>query len=334
MVWGLRRKTKRTGGSFALALIACVCLGAPLAVAKESRNCTARERAAADKLLTLSKANQAQFLKRHLPWGGPEPTAATETVLVHRDYVIAYDRELRVPIWTAHRLGKRGLSRSERVNCFRPDPRLSEPGVSTPTDYKEPLFDQGHLTPNSDMSRALMPVINSFIMSNMTPQYCHFNRGVWQIFESIVRLWVKEHNTIYVITGSVFDRNSDGKRDANSAVPRMKSNNNKTRVAVPSHQYKIIARQDKDGTFHSLAVLVRNDKTDLDGDAAIEYLSKNVRSISEIELRTGLRFFPKFERDAAVMKNARIEFWAYKGKPARTLVNASCRKTTDLPEPI
>lgn len=314
-----------------LALLAFTAFAFTSANAKESRNCSKREREAANKLLTISKANQDQFQKRHLPWGRPSPQAATEQLLVHRDYVIAYDRGLRVPMWTAHRLDKKGLSKSERVNCFRADPRLSEQEASTPTDYKEPIYDQGHLSPNSDLSRGLYPVVNSFIMSNMTPQYCHFNRGVWQILESIVRLWAIEKGTVYVITGSVFDHDGDGRTDSNPGSKRMKSKNEMTRVAVPSHQYKIIAHQTKDGAVQILAVLLPNNKTDLDGDKAIEYISRNVRSIAEIESLTGLTFFPQITSSAAVSKKVRTEMWGYKGKPSHSLVNASCRKTTNLP---
>jgi DNA/RNA endonuclease G (NUC1) len=86
----------------------------------QARNCTADEKAAADKQLWLNNT----------------------------DKLIAYSGELRVPIWTAHRLQGKVLGKVERVNCFRQDPRLKATAASSPSDYKEPIFDQGHLTPN------------------------------------------------------------------------------------------------------------------------------------------------------------------------------------------
>lgn len=182
------------------------------------------------------------------------------------------------------------------------------------------------------MSRSLYPVVNSFILSNMTPQYCQFNRGVWQIFESLVRLWVAERKTVYLITGSVFDWDGDGRRDDIATAKRMKSNNGKARVAVPSHFYKILIHKNSDGAIESLTVMMPNDQTDLNGDEAIRYIEKNIRSIGEITAVTGLNFLPKIAAEdpttaAALGKTRATSLWSFTGTPARSLVNADCRKT-------
>ncbi len=137
----------------------------------QSRDCTPEEKAAADKQLRLNKRVQQLSIEKHLPWGIPTATIPVdnEDLLVHRDYVINYDRDLLVPIWTSHRLDAKGLGNIKRVDCFRGDPRIKPPYASLPSDYAEPIFDQGHLSPSGDMSRALNPVINSFVMSNMAP---------------------------------------------------------------------------------------------------------------------------------------------------------------------
>lgn len=303
----------------------------------QSRNCTAEEKAAADKQLRLSKKDQQLSIEKHLPWGIPTATVPVdnEDLLVHRDYVIDYDRDLLVPVWTAHRLDAKELGKIDRVDCFRRDPRINALYASLPSDYAEPIFDQGHLSPNGDMSRALNPVINSFIMSNMAPQYCQFNRGVWQILESLVRLWVKDKDrgTIYVITGSVFDRDNDGKRDPDASAKRMKSNNGKIRVAVPSHFYKILIHQKADGNVETISFLLPHDQTDLDGDAAFQYLEKHIHSIEEIEAVAGLKFFPKAaqdrpERVAATEKARAANLWPFTGKRPSSLANSPQCKAT------
>ena len=298
--------------------------------AAKSRDCTKREKAAANKLLKLSASNQKLFLERHLPWGAPQTTSTTESILVHRDYVIAHDNELRIPIWTAHRLDAKGLGKSGRVDCFRQDPRIGTQEASIPADYVEPVYDQGHLSPNGDMTRALYPVINSFVMSNMAPQFCQFNRGTWQIFESILRLWVQERKTIYVISGSILDRDGDGKRDPNSAAKRMRSDNKKERVAIPSHFYKIVLHQDKQGAVEAIAVLLQHEqiRSDVKGDDAVKYLTDSIVSIAEIEKVTGMTFFPRMTGQGAAIKQARAtKLWPYKGKPSNSLVFDTCRKT-------
>src|SRR5262249_23968662 len=154
-----------------------------------------------------------------------------------------YDANLRDPLWVAYRLDANRIGVAPRIDCFRTDPRLVPDQAATPADYDEPIFDQGHLASNADITGSLKAVLNSFLMSNMTPQYCQFNEGVWEITENLVRLWAKERGPLYVITGSVFDRNGDGRRDADGAALRMRSKNGSARIAIPSAFYKILARQ-------------------------------------------------------------------------------------------
>ena len=311
------------------ALFAALVLTACPAVAA-SRNCTAEEKAEADKKLWLNKRDTTAAIKRHLPWGMPEPAASDGSiqVLAQRDYVIGYDLDLRVPLWTAHRLNAKGLGKSDRVNCFRRDPRIDAPAASLPGDYKEPVFDQGHLTSNGDMSTGLVPVINSFVMSNMAPQFCQFNRGVWQILEALIRVWVKDKGSLYVVTGSVFDHDGNGTRDANSDVPRMKSSNGKKRVAVPSHFFKIVIHQKDDGAVDALAFLMPHDQTDIAASEAIQYLEGNLKSIEDIEAVAGVRLFPEV---AGRYPPKASGVWAFDSAVPRSLVDDRCRATADLP---
>lgn len=224
-------------------------------------------------------------------------------------------------------MNAKGLGKNERVDCFRRDPRVNAPAASLPSDYKEPAFDQGHLTPNGDMSTGLVPVINSFVMSNMAPRFCQFNRGVRQILESLIRIWVKDKGPLYVVTGSVLDHDGDGRPDASDDVPRMKSSNGKERVALSSHFYKMVHQQE-DGTVDALAFLMPHDMTDVAGDEAVQYLKRHLKSIEDIEAVAGVKLFPavagKYPPKAAGL-------WTFNGNVPRSLVDDRCRATADLP---
>lgn len=292
--------------------------------ARAAGNCTPEQKAEADKQLWLNKRDAKQALNFHLPWGVPQSgqTADGERLLVQRDYVINYSDQLLVPLWTAHRIDADELDKVKRIDCFRRDPRVPAPFASLRTDYDEPVFDQGHLTPNGDMSRSLMSVLNSFVLTNMAPQHCFFNRGVWQIFESLVRLWIKDRPIVYVITGSVFDHDGDGKRDEDTAAVRMVSRNGKARVAVPSHFYKILIHQTSDGQVDAVAALLPNNQTDLDGDDAIKYIEKHLVSIQDIQALTGVTFFP--EVPSALPPRASA-LWLTEGSIPHSLAS-NCRK--------
>jgi DNA/RNA endonuclease G (NUC1) len=104
--------------------------------------------------------------------------------------------------------------------------------------YDEPIFDQGHMANDADMKDDLTEQIKTYIMSNMSAQYCRFNRGVWLSLEDLGRAWAKEYGGIYFTSGAIFDFNARDARDKDNVTARMGSRNQKARVAIPSDYYK------------------------------------------------------------------------------------------------
>jgi endonuclease G len=296
------------------------------ATAATAANCSAAERHEADRWLWLNQRDRNASLEQNLPWGAPAPVGpvSNERELVQRDYVIGYDADLRVPLWTAERVTGADLGKVGRSDCFRKDVRLKSADASTPSDYSEPIFDQGHVTPSADMTMSKLAVHNSFIMSNMTPQFCQFNRGVWQILEEIARRWAVQYGIIYVTSGSIFDRDGNGVRDPDDAALRMTSNNGRSRVAIPSAFYKVIAAKDADGTVETVSILLPNDQTDLDGAEAIAYLGQHVTSLARIEQLGGIDLFPK--APSSLVEHSAL--WPFAGDPPRSLAQgAQCTAT-------
>jgi endonuclease G, mitochondrial len=311
------------------AIASCLALGAffqtQSAAFAATANCTTAEKTQADKQLWLNTRDKKAAIDEHLPWGVPtEPTSAGhERLVVQRDYVIDYDADLRIPIWVGYRLDSNRLGKSKRIDCFRSDPRLNADDASKLSDYDEPIFDQGHLANNADMTSSKIAVINSFVLSNMTPQYCQFNEGVFQMLENIVRLWAKASGTVYVITGSILDRNGDRRRDADSAALRMRSKNGNERVAIPTAFFKVIVRPREDGKLDTITLILPNDQTDLDGQQAIAHIGRQVSTISKVERMTGLKLLPGF---SGRITQART-LWPFTGSAGHSLVQARCRST-------
>ncbi|MEA3017248.1 MAG: endonuclease mitochondrial [Sphingomonadales bacterium] len=281
-------------------------------------NCTAAERAVADAQLTLSTADQAASIATHLPWGVPTAGSPTtnERLLVQRDYVIRYDSDLRVPLWTAERVDSARLGAVQREDCFRRDPRLPAADASAPSDYDEPIYDQGHMAPFANQSTSAVAGHNSFIMSNMAPQTCQFNRGIWQILEGITRLWAAENGTVFVFSGSVFDRDANSRRDPDSAAQRMAARNGTSRVAIPSHFYKVIALRRASGPVETLSIMMPHDTANPDGPAALRYLQAHVTTIAAIERVAGIDLFP----GTAGIREA-TTVWPFRGTQPRSLCN-------------
>lgn len=243
-----------------------------------------------DALLHLDAAQQAAANARHLPWGVPVAMtpATAEHLLVQSDYILDYD-DLRLPLWVAYRLTAADLvARRPRTECFRSDPRLPDPAASFCSDYDEPVFDRGHL-PNADMTRSEAAMINTYLFSNMAPQYGNFNRIIWSRLENLVRDWARVRGTIYVISGAVFDRDGDGMRDPDDAAEFVTP---LQRVAIPSAFYKILLAPTQSGEIDSLALLLAHDNRKHTGAEGKHYLQTCLTSIAHLEELTGIDFSP------------------------------------------
>lgn len=317
-----QRRTAPKGWAFLIVLALCC---APQ-IAHAADRCNATDRATADRQLWLNARDRAHAIETHLLWGLPEPADAQEQrILTQRNYVIGYDDELRIPIWTGNFVDAGRLGRVGRIDCFRKDPRIGQEEASYPADYDEPLFDQGHMVPNGDMSMTKNAVLNSFIMSNMTPQYCQFNRGVWQILETLVRHWAETQGDLYVINGAILDRDENEVRDADEDAERMESRSGRTQVAVATAFYKILVLPSDEGV-ETLSILLPHDQTDLDGQDAIDYLAAHIRSVGVIERQAGFRF----QQTNADLRERR-SLWPIEGAGFRSLVDNRCRATLITP---
>jgi endonuclease G len=292
----------------ASALLLVLSTNSALAI---SRNCTASEKETANQqLLVIQNSSDLResIIARHLPFGAHQSTVANDNaqLLFQNGYVMSHDPDLRTAIWSSYRLEAsdiQGASGQDRVNCFRRDPRLTKSIAATPADYNEPVYDQGHMANDPDMKDDLIEQINTYVMSNMSPQHCRFNRGIWLSLEHLTRIWANEgaYDNILVTSGAIFDRDANGVRDLDSDALMMESRSNKKRVAVPTHYFKIILRQDESG-WKSISFLLDHDNDD-DGTSWNEVkpdVMTTIQSISDIEVMSGLRIHPALDRSELV----------------------------------
>lgn len=268
-----------------------------------------RKRESYNLLLNLSSREQREVEKLHAPFGLPSLTDQSESVLHQDDYIIGYDEDLKVPLWVSYRLtAEDAKDRRARLNCFRSDPRLSETESAICEDYKHSGFDRGHMVPNADMRRSEAAMINTYMFTNMCPQFPRFNQDIWAWLEGFVRDWAEEKGAIYIITGAVFDRDGDGQRDADFEANHTKET---TDVAVPTHFYKIILNVHQNGFIEALTVLLPHSEDSPPKEEAVEFLESHIVSIDDIEDVTGINFFEKLEdnKERAVERFLGLGLW-------------------------
>eukprot|EP00794_Sanderia_malayensis_P009672 gene9672-10658_t len=259
------------------------------------------------KNLNLSTEELRASLQRHFPWGLPKGGAGKGgCILTQKHYVIGYSSYLHIPLWVGYHLTAKQLRVNiPRKNCFRRDIRLTSQNASLCIDYSRSGFDRGHMAPNGDFNFERSAEQDTNILSNIAPQHRYFNRypGIWFRSEDLFRRWALEYNSVYVISGSIFDSDGDGLRDKDGDAKRWLKDI-KNSVAIPTHFYKIIVRcisnitseykfRNCKGTLESLSfVFPHNMEKDCKLHAWQTRMLEYTASIRDIERLTGQNLFP------------------------------------------
>lgn len=243
------------------------------------------------------------------------PNGPKEDVLISRhQYALAWNPGRHNLSWAAWRLRADDRGDTARQKSFSPDPDLVKYLASTglghavgADDYRGSCFDRGHQVPSADRTASVPDNRATFVMSNILPQSAYLNRKVWEPLEEYERSLVAgSDHEIFIWTGPIYASSPGfiGPKDD---------------IAVPSANFKIIARRSKmvqrhDGSNADLvtAVIMPNltskgtdpfvdhDQACLDSRAIEEdppkdpILSYDWRkfevSLSEIEQSSGLDF--------------------------------------------
>jgi len=147
-------------------------------------------------------------------------------IITHLGYTLSFNSSYGIADWVAYELtAEETVPLVKRNNHFVPDPLLTSCPISN-SDYKNSGYDRGHLAPAADMEYSYQTMVESFYLSNMSPQNPSFNRGIWSKLEKQVRQWAIDDKTIYIVTGTILTK----------GLPTIGYN----RITVPMYFYKVI----------------------------------------------------------------------------------------------
>ncbi len=227
------------------------------------------------------------------------PVPATEMVR-HTYFTLSYNEKYEEANWVYYTLTDSMVmnGREERSNQFKVDP-LVPTGSAKSSDYTKSGYDRGHLCPAGDMGFDPKAMLESFLMSNVSPQTPDFNRGIWKELETEVRGWAKKEHQIIIVTGPVFKDN--------------KGTIGKDHVLVPGYFYKIIFVPS--GKPKMIAFLLPNARSDRPiKDFAV--------TTDEVERQSGLDFFPQLPDSIENRLEAKVELagWFEGYAPSEPLV--------------
>lgn len=147
-------------------------------------------------------------------------------------------------------------------------------------------WTRGHQIPSADKQRNYAENASTYVSTNMTPQAYNFNGGIWANLEGKVRNYASLADTLYVVTGALFDKSTN-----------VSGNSSGFRVKIPTHYFKALLykgtsayAKETDG-YLMAGFLLPHDN----GIAEANCLSYRM-SIDELEAQTGIDFFPNLEK--------------------------------------
>ncbi|QDV50084.1 DNA/RNA non-specific endonuclease [Gimesia fumaroli] len=242
-----------------------------------------------------SSINLAHLIDLHLWRGAPQNLDETRPIeiLVNHGYVVGFSSDRLQPAWSAYRVAHA----DEDVDYDRPlsyydDMRLSEEyriGRKTFGRIGGIQLNVGHMTPNEVINRQFgrLAQLETFLMSNMSPQYASLNSGVWLKLETAIREIKDEQGKdhLWAIMGPVFGDN-----------PPLINRGQGKHLPVPEHYFCLVV----DPQIYPYDTL---SKVAIDCFLIPQTAPRNSRpedypvTLEELEEITNLKFFASWARE-------------------------------------
>lgn len=158
-----------------------------------------------------------------------------------KGFASLYDNGKRIPVYSKQDFTPETFEKGygvKRKNNFHRELDLGVLFQADPESYKKSGYDQGHAAPAGDLMFDQVAVNESFSFVNIFPQNPKLNQVAWRKIEDRVRVLAKQGVNGTVFTGTAFIP-KDG-------VVTYKTLG-KTLVAVPTHVWKALRVQQRDG---------------------------------------------------------------------------------------
>ena len=214
---------------------------------------------------------------------------------LQRNYTILYDDDLYAALWVAYPLCASHTA-SGREEDWGYDPHVPKSGqtivksgygASQPTaNYPKNIYARGHQIPNADRSGVPAMMAQTYYSTNMTPQLQNgFNGNIWAKLEEAVRNQIPLGDTLYVVTGAVFE-----KYGMDEKVKTIVNKNDSKTLPVPNYYWKALLKVKRaDGVVTEASTIgFWLPHNDLKGHSYADYTV----SVDQLESWTGFDLFP------------------------------------------
>lgn len=212
-------------------------------------------------------------------------------VLVNHGYVLGFSPSRLQPVWAAYRVA--GFERDldfDRPHLYYEDTRLQDDwriGAQTFGTHGGVRYHVGHMVPNEVINRQFgrLAQMETFLMSNMSPQRGSLNTGVWLSLENSIRNIedTPDRDHVWAIVGPIFPDDPD-----TIARPNGKQ------VPIPDAYYCITVDPfrypwDRESNVDVACLRIPQDAP---GGTPLDTF---VADLSDVEAETNLSFFPQWQ---------------------------------------
>ncbi len=218
----------------------------------------------------------------------------------YRNYSYGWDKKALVAHWVAYPLCPLYLGSQKRTDEWDYDPNV--PQSQQPVLFRGfggGGYDRGHQLPSADRTCCREANEQTFYFTNMTPQMgANFNQKIWASFETRVRDWSRNADTLYVVTGCVVKGSTLTARD-----------NDGKSVTVPVGYFKALLWYSKSSTVTAQNAGYRAAAFYLEHkDYSQTGIDKSMSmSVDELEEMVGMDFFPNLKTKAGATIADRVE---------------------------
>jgi endonuclease G, mitochondrial len=149
-------------------------------------------------------------------------------------------------------------------------------------------FDRGHMTPNFAIASQYgsLAQLETFLMTNISPQKAPLNQGSWQRLEKFVVDAAQKFKHVYVTSGPIFGNNPSFVQTAPTR-----------RIQIPDAFYMILVDTDREfDAVPVIKIIAYKFPQNTEEGADFKDRTRFAVSVNQIEAETKLDFFPNFNQ--------------------------------------
>lgn len=177
------------------------------------------------------------------------PNAAEYKVMSagERNYTTFYDTSTYTSMWVAYPLESRHMGTLKRPDNWSFNPLIStseQVNLCSASYSNSDTYSRGHLIPNASRNGIQEMQLQTFYVTNSVPQVqTNFNGGVWMYLEAALQSLAKDGDTLYIVTGVLFEKEGESRSISYTAA----RNDASKQVPIPNYFYKVALKVSKSG---------------------------------------------------------------------------------------